>query len=453
MMKRISALLFALIAALALSTAVMADEAAFDPQLTLEQSAGQITVTLVSTESNNKILSAKKPTLTVPCERTVASVTGPDGVSLTFAQADGGVCFTVAAGGTYTIALKTTASDNTGGGSSGAKAETTTNPDGSTTKTETKPDGTVVEITTGKDGSTTKTETKPDGSSVTERRDANGTTGTVRTGANGRTEAEAAVSERAVEDAKQSGGAVKVPTEVKAGENSNSAPTVKIELPKEAGETRLEIPVSNVSSGTVAIIVHEDGTEEIVRDSVPTEDGVQLTVSGSATVKIVDNSKDFLDTHDHWSKDEVNLVASRELFNGIGGGLFGVKEPMTRGMVNTVLARLAGVDTTPADGEAWYEIGTEWAKRNGITDGTDPEASITREQLAAMLYRFSGTPEVNGDLSFSDAHEISDYAQNALLWAVQNGIMNGVGSGRIAPSAEAERAQVAAMLARYLKNL
>ena len=450
-MKRISALLFALVAALALSTAAMADE--FDPQLTVKQSADQITVTLVSTESNNKILFAKKPTLTVPCERTVVSVTGPDGAPLAFTQADGGVSFTVAAGGTYTITLQTTASDNTGGSGSADNMTEATNPDGSTTKTETKPDGTVVETTTGKDGSTAKTETKPDGSSVTERKDANGTTGTVRTDANGRTEAEAAVSERAVEDAKQSGGAVKVPTEVKAGQNSDSAPTVKIELPKEAGETRLEIPVSNVSSGTVAIIVHEDGTEEIVRDSVPTGDGVQLTVSGNATVKIVDNSKDFLDTHNHWSKDEVNLVASRELFNGIGSGLFGVNEPMTRGMVNTVLARLAGVDTTPVGSEAWYEIGTEWAKRSGITDGTNPEASITREQLAAMLYRFSGTPEVNGDLSFSDAHEISDYAQDALLWAVQNGIMNGVGSGHIAPSAEAERAQVAAMLARYLKNL
>ena len=448
-MKRISALLFALVAALALSTAAIADE--FDPRLTVVQSADRIAVTLVDTESNNEILSAKKPLLTVPCERTAVSVTAPGGAPLAFTQADGGVSFTVTTGGTYIITLWTT-SDNTGGDSMTTNTETTTNPDGSVTKTEIKPDGTVIETTTGRDGSTTRTTTKPDGSSVTESKTANGTTGTVKTDVNGKTEAEAKVSEKAVEDAKKSGEAVKVPTEVKAGEDSNSAPTVKVELPKNAGETKIEIPVEDVNSGTVAIIVHPDGTEEIVKDSRPTEDGVQLTVDGSTTIKIIDNSKDFRDTRDHWSRDEVNFVASREIFNGVGGNNFGVDQPMTRGMVNTVLARLAGVDTTPSAGQKWYEVGTEWAKANGITDGTAPEASVTREQLATLLYRFSGMPKVSGTLSFADAGAVSDYAQNALLWAVRNSILNGVGNNCVAPSEEAQRAQVAAMLARYLKN-
>ena len=354
--------------------------------------------------------------------------------------------------GTVTVTVQRSPSTSSSG-SSTIKTETTTNPDGSTTKTETKSDGTVVETTTSKDGSTTKTTTKKDGSSVTESKDASGTTGTVKTDKDGKTEAEAKISNKAVEDAKKSGEAVKVPTEVKAGEDSNSAPTVKVELPKNAGETKIEIPVSDVNSGTVAVIVHPDGTEEIVKDSKPTEDGVQLTVDGSATVKIIDNSKDFHDTRDHWSRDEVNFVVARELFNGVGNNLFGVGQPMTRGMVNTVLARLAGIDTTPSAGQNWYEVGTAWAKANGITDGTNPEASVTREQLATLLYRFSGTPEVNGDLLFSDAHEVSGYAENALIWATQNGILNGVGNDRVAPGADAQRAQVAAMMARYLKNV
>ena len=354
--------------------------------------------------------------------------------------------------GTVTVTVQRSPSTSSSG-SSTIKTETTTNPDGSTTKTETKSDGTVVETTTSKDGSTTKTTTKKDGSSVTESKDASGTTGTVKTDKDGKTEAEAKISNKAVEDAKKSGEAVKVPTEVKAGEDSNSAPTVKVELPKNAGETKIEIPVSDVNSGTVAVIVHPDGTEEIVKDSKPTEDGVQLTVDGSATVKIIDNSKDFHDTRDHWSRDEVNFVVARELFNGVGNNLFGVGQPMTRGMVNTVLARLAGIDTTPSTGQNWYEVGTAWAKANGITDGTNPEASVTREQLATLLYRFSGTPEVNGDLLFSDAHEVSGYAENALIWAMQNGILNGVGNDRVAPGADAQRAQVAAMMARYLKNV
>ena len=355
--------------------------------------------------------------------------------------------------------VETVTETNTGadGSKSTSKTETTTNKDGS--KTETK-----SETKTEADGtkSETKSETKTDANGVTNGKETtkttapNGSTGTTTTtteNGNTKTEAEAKISNKAVEDAKKSGEAVKVPAEVKAGEDSNSAPTVKVELPKNAGETKIEIPVSDVNSGTVAVIVHPDGTEELVKDSKPTEDGVELTVDGSATIKIIDNSKDFLDTRDHWSRDEVNFVVARELFNGVGGNNFGVNQPMTRGMVNTVLARLAGIDTTPKNGQKWYEVGTEWAKANGISDGTNPEASVTREQLATLLYRFSGTPEVKGNLLFSDAHEVSAYAQDALLWATQNGILNGVGNNRVAPNADAQRAQVAAMMARYLKNV
>ena len=355
-----------------------------------------------------------------------------------------------------TVETVTETNTNADGSKSTSKTETTTNKDGSKTETKseirTEPDGTKSE---------TKSEMKTDANGVTNGKEttkttaSNGSTGTTTTtteNGNTKTEAEAKVSEKAVEDAKKSGEAVKVPTEVKAGEDSNSAPTVKVELPKNAGETKIEIPVEDANSGTVAVIVHPDGTEEIVKDSKPTEDGVQLTVDGSTTIKIIDNSKNFRDTRDHWSRDEVNFVASREIFNGVGGNNFGVNQPMTRGMVNTVLARLAGIDTTPKNGQKWYEVGNEWAKANGISDGTNPEASVTREQLATLLYRFSGTPEVRGNLLFSDAHEISDYAENALIWATQNGIMNGVGNNCIAPSSDAQRAQVAAMMARYLKN-
>ena len=74
-------------------------------------------------------------------------------------------------------------------------------------------------------------------------------------------------------------------------------------------------------------------------------------------MKIVDNSKDFIDTRNHWAKDEINFVASRELFKGVTEEYFGVERTMTRAMVNTVLARLAGVDTTPAAGQNWCDKG------------------------------------------------------------------------------------------------
>ena len=332
-------------------------------------------------------------------------------------------------------------SGSAGGGSAGAGGGSTGGGSAATPakpETSTKPDGTKVETTT-----------KPDGSSVTESKTPDGSTGTVKTDKNGQTTAETKLSAKALEDAKKNGEAVKAPVEVEASRNSSTAPTVSIELPKGAGETKVEIPVSNASSGTVAVLVHPDGTEEIVKNSLPTEDGIQLTVNGGATVKIVDNSKPFADTQNHWAKDEVSFVAARELFNGIGNNLFGVSGEMTRGMVNTVLARLAGANTE--GGAKWYDKGTEWAVQRGISDGTNPTAPVTREQLAAMLYRFAGSPAVSGALSFNDANAVSEYARSALLWATQNGILNGVGGDLAVPAARAERAQVAAMLARYLR--
>lgn len=84
--------------------------------------------------------------------------------------------------------------------------------------------------------------------------------------------------------------------------------------------------------------------------------------------------------------------------------------------------------------------GTEWAVKRGISDGTNPTAPVTREQLAAMLYRFAGAPAVSGALNFNDANAVSEYAWSALLWATQNGILNGVGGDLAAPAAPAERA-------------
>lgn len=339
--------------------------------------------------------------------------------------------------GTITLWHKSSSGSSSGSVTPGTKTDTVKNPDGSTTKTETKADGSKTETTTASSGGGST------GTTVT-KTDAKGNT---------TTEASAKLSDRDVKEAQEKGEAVTVPVKgIAAAKDANAATKIKIDMPNNANKTTVEIPVENVTSGTVAVIVHEDGTEELVKDSKPTEHGVQLELSGSTTVKIIDNSKTFDDTKDHWSRDEVNFVAARELFNGVGGNQFGVSQPMTRGMVNTVLARLAGVDTTPSQGQAWYEVGTDWAKKNGISDGTNPTAPVTREQLATLLYRYAGSPSVSGTLHAADAASVSDYAEDALLWANQNGIVNGVGSNTIAPKDNAQRAQVAAMLARYLQN-
>ena len=337
-----------------------------------------------------------------------------------------------------------------GGGSSSTtptKPETATKPDGTKVETVTKPDGTKVETTTGKDGSVTKTETKKDGSSVTENKAADGSTGTVKTDKNGQTEAAAKVSGKAVENAKKNGEAVKVPVEVEATRNSSTAPTVSIELPKGAGETKVEIPVSNVTPGTVAVLVHPDGTEELLKDSIPTEDGIQLTVDGSATVKIVDNSKGFIDTRNHWAEDEIDFVSARGLVNGMSATIYAPNNSTTRAQLWTILARQNDANLT--GGSVWYENAQNWAKSEGVSDGANPNAAINRAQMVTMLWRTVGQPTAGGAANFIDVPADSYYAQ-AVAWAVENGITTGVG-GKFDPTATCTRAQIAAFMARSMK--
>ena len=344
-----------------------------------------------------------------------------------------------------------------GGGSSRPSSSTgktdtttTTKPDGTKVQTETKPDGTKIQTETKKDGSVTKTTTNPNGSSVTETKAADGSTGTVKTDKNGQTTAETALSSKAIEDAKKNGEAVKAPVEVKASRNSNTAPTVKIELPKNSGDTKVEIPVSNVKPGTVAVLVHPDGTEEIVKNSLPTEDGIQLTVNGGATVKIVDNSKDFIDTQDHWAKDAIDFVSARELVNGISATRYAPDASATRAQLWTILARQNDADLN--GGNTWYEKAQLWSKDKGISDGTNPDATINRAQMVTMLWRAAGSPAAQSGTAFQDVAAGSYYAQ-AVAWAVEGGITAGVGGGRFDPNSTCTRAQIATFLHRsYLSK-
>ena len=422
-----------------------------------------LTATVAPENAANKALtwaSSDEAVATVAPDGTVTAVKA-GAATITATAADGSgksaTCTVTVTGGTTPSQPGGSTGGNTGGSSSDRdshdsnpviKTETKNNTDGSTTKTETRRDGSVTQTTTGKDGSVTKTETKKDGSSVTENKAADGSTGTVKTDKNGQTEAAAKVSGKAVEDAKKNGEAVKVPVEVEATRNSSTAPTVSIELPKGAGETKVEIPVSNVTPGTVAVLVHPDGTEEILKDSIPTEDGVQLTVDGSATVKIVDNSKGFIDTRNHWAEDEIDFVSARGLVNGMSATIYAPNNSTTRAQLWTILARQADADLT--GGNTWYEKAQNWAKDKGVSDGANPNAAINRAQMVTMLWRAVGQPTAGGAANFTDVPTDSYYAQ-AVAWAVENGITTGVGNGHFDPTGTCTRAQIAAFLARSMK--
>ncbi len=246
-------------------------------------------------------------------------------------------------------------------------------------------------------------------------------------------------------------GIVELPiTPVPAASSSRQAEELEITIPKNT-TVKVEIPVRNVTPGTVVAIVHADGTEEIVRTSIVTKNGVALELTSSATVKVYDNSKFFSDVSAaNWASDAVAFASSRELFNGTSANTFSPNAPMTRQMLMTVLARLDGTDTS---GNA-YAKGMEWAIRNGVSNGSDPEGKITREQLATMLWRYAGSPSVSGRMTgFVDADQISGYAEDAMLWATKAGIIGGKGNGQLDPKGYATRAEVAAMLMRYCNTL
>ena len=382
------------------------------------------------------------------------------------------------------LVRKSSGSSSSSSGNTTTKTETTTNPDGSTTKTETKKDGSVTETTTGTDGSVTKTETKTetksdgtktetktetktdaDGNKTTSKTETttdksgnvtetvketlpNGSTGTTTTttdASGAKTEAEVTVSSKAVDEAKKNDTAVTVPVDVKATEDSQTAPTVKVELPKNSGETKVEIPVSNVTPGTVVAVVKPDGTEEIVKDCIPTENGIQLAVADNVTLKVFDNAKDFTDTKGHWAEPYIDFASARELLNGISEDTFAPEQPTTRAMMWTVLARQD--DTDLSGGTTWYDKAQAWAKDSGVSDGTAPQANVTRAQMVTMLWRAAGSPAPQTMSSFADVSADAYYAA-AVAWAAEQGITNGVSATQFQPNGACTRAQIAAFLYR-----
>ena len=149
-----------------------------------------------------------------------------------------------------------------------------------------------------------------------------------------------------------------------------------------------------------------------------------------------------------WFYDAVEYVYSNDLMNGTSATAFSPYLTTSRAMMLTMLARYDGVDTTT--GSTWYEAGAVWAVAEGISDGTNLEADLTREQLVTMLWRYTGSPVVESGLSaYPDGASVSDWAVNAMIWATQTGVITGNGAGALAPQGAATRAEVATILARF----
>ena len=172
-----------------------------------------------------------------------------------------------------------------------------------------------------------------------------------------------------------------------------------------------------------------------------------------------------------WYHEGVDYALTNGLMNGVGGGRFEPDGQLTRAQLVTVLYRAAGEpDTgkqvnpfTDVADDTWYTKAVIWAANNGIVNGVAknvfaPDASITREQIATMLYRYAGAEAAKEDKlsAFPDAAKVSDWAKEALNWAVASGLINGVadanGTANLEPQATATRAQIATILMRWLEK-
>lgn len=332
-------------------------------------------------------------------------------------------------------------SGNSGGSGSSGGSDTTT---GDKTVTEILPDGSVVTTVIKPDGTKTETIKAPNGSSSV-----------VTTDPDGKVDAQVKLPGSVIDSAEQNGELVKLPLpDLTATGEPDNAPTVTVTMPN-GSTAKVEIPVATPSSGVVAVLVKPDGTREVIKQSIATENGIAVMLQNGDTVQLVDNTKVFRDVPaEFWGADAIGFVTSRELFGGTGENIFSPDANMSRAMMVTVLARLEGVDTT--DGSVWYEAGREWAMEAGISDGSNMEGSLTREQLAAMLYRYAEYKGCRMDRedaaleAFADAETVSDWAEEPMSWATTAGILTGT-NGALKPQGNATRAQVAAMLQRYME--
>lgn len=243
--------------------------------------------------------------------------------------------------------------------------------------------------------------------------------------------------------------------------------------------------ITNHARATVGALTH---IKNVWYFTVTAEDGV-TTASYTVTVTTaalptpikpaVDNTKPASDSKpklpftdvstSDWFYSDVMFVYENGLFSGTDSRSFSPNASMTRAMLVTVLYRLEGEPVGTGSSSfsdvrsgSYYEKAVAWAAANGIVTGTgstsfSPDAKVTREQLAAILYRYAQYKKLDTDAgakldSFSDAGNVSGYASEALSWAVSEGLINGA-SGRLMPKGDATRAQVAAILHRFVENV
>ena len=231
----------------------------------------------------------------------------------------------------------------------------------------------------------------------------------------------------------------------------STAPSGEMDVTFEGAKERLvTIPVEALGPETVAYVTDANGMCRLEMRTAVTEMGMTILVHDGDSIELVQKTVNFTDVPDqHWAKAPITYVAARGLLIGVEDTLFAPSMQTSRAMTWSILARLEGVqlkETTP-----WYASSQAWAVDAAISDGNNPNAEISREQLVTMLYRYANSPAVNSDLTaYSDGSQVSAWAVDAVQWAVSEGIMNGITADTLAPQETATRAQTAAILERFI---
>ena len=285
------------------------------------------------------------------------------------------------------------------------------------------------------------------GSRTTIKTEEDGTKITTTTDASGSVKMEVNLSASAVAAAEGSGGAVALPiSAVTAASDVNSAWAITVHTEKDQ-VVNVAIPTVSPTAGTVAVVVNEDGSTQVVKGSVPTENSVVAPLSNGATVKIVDNSKNFSDVpQGAWFEEAVDFVSARDLFHDTTETTFAPDQPMTYAVMMTALAGFDGEETE--GGATWYEKSGQWAAANGISDGADPNSGITCEQSLTMLWKYQGSPAA----ADASADQMSD-TQKAMNWAVANGIISISENEPLDPQGQISRCQAAEIIMNFAKKV
>ena len=230
------------------------------------------------------------------------------------------------------------------------------------------------------------------------------------------------------------------PTAAKKGD------TVTLTVSPEDGYELAELTVTDFWGKDVALTANGDGTYTFTMPASQVEIEATFTQTGEPEPELP-----FTDvTQADWFYDEVQYVVDNGLMIGVSDTEFAPGANLTRAMLWTILARMDGETIT---GATWAQDARAWAMANGVSDGTDADRAVTREELVTMIWRYVGEPQGTGDLSgFADADTVSGWAEEAMSWSVGTGLIVGDENG-LTPTATAIRAQIAAILMRFCENV